>query len=173
MASADGDGQEGCANQLTLADCPNVAASAEDIAMGGVDCLLPNKDQEEAAGSQPEVAFIIGTPNDFHEGKAHKYYKGRIKKQTIYYSDKGSEWSRDVNEVLVLLRENKGWIAYDADVSFNWKKLHCRQPVFRCYMTDITQQGKYMWQTNRNASYYSMGFKQDWQDGPEAETRWP
>ena len=173
MASADGDGQEGCANQLTLADCPNVAASAEDIAMGGVDCLPPNKDQEEAAGSQPEVAFIIGTPNDFREGKAYKYYKGMIKEQTIYYSDKGSEWCRDENEVLVLLRENKVWIAYDADVSFNWERLHCRQPVFRCLMTDITQRGKYMWQTNRNASCDDIGLEQDWHDGPEVETRWP
>ena len=134
---------------------------------------MPNKDQEEAAGSQPEVAFIIGTPNDFHEGKAHKYYKGTINKQTIYYSDKSSEWSRDVNEVLVLLRESWGWIAYDADVSFNWKRLHCRQPVFCCSMTDITQPGKYMWQTNWNANPNDIGLEPDWQDGPEAETRWP
>ena len=65
MASADGDGQEGCANQLTLADCPNVA------------------------------------------------------------------------------------------------------------QTDITQRGKYKWQTNWNADLNDVGLEPDWQDGPEAETRWP
>ena len=167
MASADGDGQEGWANQLTSADGPNVAATAEDIAMGGVDCLLPNKDQEEAAGSKPEVAkaqqlpesFTIGTPNAFQEGNAYKYNKGMINQETIYVCNKGSQWRRNEEEVLVLMCENGDWIAYDADVSYDWKTLQCRQPVFRCLKTDITRPGKYKWQTNWNANPNDVGLE--------------
>ena len=181
MASADGDGQEGCANQLTLADCPNVAASGEDIAQGGVDCLPPNIDQEEAAGSKPEVAdaqelpesFTIGTPKAFRDGNAYKYKKCMINKETIYVCNKGSRWRRNKEENLVLMCEDGDWTAYDTDVSFDWSTLRCRQPVFRCLETDITRPGKYYWETNHKATQQDAGLETNWQGGPLAETEWP
>ena len=83
------------------------------------------------------------------------------------------------NEVLVLrcVTEQDGspgtWTAFDSAVSADGLTLQCRQPVFRCLATDITQPGWHTWQTNYAASRNDAGPSVDWQGALWAETRVP
>ena len=83
------------------------------------------------------------------------------------------------NEVLVLrcvtTAENRPetWTAYDSDVSADGSTLQCRQPVFRCFKTDITVPGWHEWEINYAASPSDAGFSVDWQGTLWAETRVP
>ena len=66
------------------------------------------------------------------------------------------------------------WTAFDSDVSADGFTLQCRQPVFRCLATDITQPGWHTWQTNYAASRNDADlFSVDWQGALWAETRVP
>ena len=117
--------------------------------------------------------LIIGTKNAFEKNYPFEYEKKEIGSETIYVCTKGSEWAR-TNEVLVLRCETGTWTAFDSDVSADGLTLHCRQPVFRCPVTDITQPGWYAWQTNYAASRNDADFfSVDWQGALWAETRVP
>ena len=103
---------------------------------------------------------------------AFPYEKRQIGAETIYVCSKGSEWAR-TNEVLVLRCVTGIWTAFDSDVSADGLTLQCRQAVFRCLATDITQPGWHNWQTNYAASPNNAGLAVDWHGALCAETRVP
>ena len=156
MASADGGQQEPGGSQLAVPDGPQVP--------GG--------------GQQMPERLTIGTRKAFEKNYPFPYEKTQIGSETIYVCTKGSQWAR-TNEVLVLryLTNQDGssgtWTAFDSAVSANGSTLQCRQPVFRCLATDITQPGWHNWQTNDIASPNDAGLAVNWQGVLWAETRVP
>ena len=123
------------------------------------------------AGELPET-LSIGTRTAFARDNAYPYAKEQIGSDIIYICNKGSEWARP-HEVLVLRCENGTWTAYDTDVSPDRTAFKCRQAVFRCQGRDITQWGWHTWQINHNASPDGTGSSVDWQGELDAETRMP
>ena len=117
-------------------------------------------------------SLTIGTKKAFDNDYPFPYEKRQIAGETIYVCNKGSDWSRR-NEVLLLRCEEGTWIAYDGAISADLKKKLCRQPVFRCLATDITQPGWHEWQMNYNAGPDDAGLAADWQGALWAETRVP
>ena len=85
---------------------------------------------------------------------------------------KGSQWAR-TGVKLVLRCVNGTWTAFDSAVSADRSTLQCRQPVFRCHATDITQPGWHEWETNYAASPNDAGLEVDWQGKRCAQTRVP
>ena len=116
--------------------------------------------------------LTIGTTKAFQNKYSFPYEKRQIAGETIYICNKGSDWARS-DEVLVLRCESGIWTAYDSAVNAAELKLYCRQPVFRCLETDITQPGWHKWQTNYAASPDGAGLAIDWQGALWAETRVP
>ena len=116
--------------------------------------------------------LTIGTTNAFKQNYPFLYEKTQIGSETIYVCDKGSEWAR-THEVLVLRCVTGTWTAFDGAVSADGLTLQCRQPVFRCLATDITQPGWHNWQTNHAASPNDAGLAVNWQGALWAETRVP
>ena len=116
--------------------------------------------------------LTIGTTKAFQNNYSFPYEKRQIAGETIYICNKGSDWSRR-NEVLLLRCEEGTWIAYDGAISADLKKNQCRQPVFRCLETDITQPGWHKWQTNYAASPNDARLDVDWKGELWAETRAP
>ena len=116
--------------------------------------------------------LTIGTKKAFEKNYPFPYEKKQIGSETIYVCTKGSEWAR-TNEVLVLRFVAGSWTAFDSAVSADGLTLQCRQPVFRCLETDITQPGWHTWQTNYAASSNDAGLAVDWQGALSAETRVP
>ena len=125
----DGDQQERGGSQLTVFDAPQVP--------GG--------------GQQMPEPLTMATKKAFEKNYPFPYEKKQIGSETIYVCTKGSEWARR-NEVLVLRCERGTWTAFDSAVSADGLTLQCRQPVFRCLATDITQPGWHDWQTNHVAA---------------------
>ena len=124
------------------------------------------------AGELPDT-LSIGTRKAFARDNAYPYAKEQIGSEIIYICNKGSEWARP-HEVLVLRHENGAWTAYDTYISSDKKKeLNCRQAVFRCQSSDITQRGWHSWQINYNANPDGTGSPVDWQGELLAETRVP
>ena len=122
--------------------------------------------------------FSIGTKRAFENNYAYKYEKKIIDGETLFVCEKGSEWARP-NEVLVLrhLEEDDGtyaWTACDSDIIGGGTTLNCPQPVFRCFEKekDVTQPGWYKWQTNHAASAHDTALEANWQGTLSAETRW-
>ena len=156
MASADGGQQEPGGSQLAVPDGPQVP--------GG--------------GQQMPERLTIGTKKAFEKNYAFQYEKIKIGAETVYVCMKGSNWAR-AGEVLVLRRETKEdgspgpWTAFDSAVGANGSTLYCRQPVFRCLATDITQPGVHSWETNHAANSTDASFEVDWQGTLGAETRVP
>ena len=154
MATADGGHQEPGGSQLAVPDGPQV----------------PGKSQQ-----MPEH-LTIGTQKAFENNYAFPYQKTQIGSETIYVCNKGSEWAR-TSEVLVLrcvtTQDNSPgtWTAFDSAVSANGSTLQCRQPVFRCLATDITQPGWHEWEINYAANPNDAGLSVDWQGALWAETR--
>ena len=116
--------------------------------------------------------LTIGTKKAFKNGYAFPYEKKKIGSETVYVCNKGSEWARS-DEVLVLRCEGGTWTAYDSAVSADGSTLQCRQPIIRCLATDITQPGMHKWQGNVAADYNEAGRSVDWQGTLWAETRVP
>ena len=116
--------------------------------------------------------LIIGTQEAFERDDAFPYEKKQIGSETIYVCNKGSDWARS-NEVLVLRCENGTWTAFDGCLSADGSTLLCLQPVFRCLATDITQPGWHEWHINYAASPNDAGLAVDWQGALSAETRVP
>ena len=129
-------------------------------------------EQVPGGGQQMPERLTIGTKKAFEKNYAFPYEKKQIGSETIYVCNKGSDWARS-NEVLVLRCENGTWTAFDGGVSADGLTLQCRQPVFRCLATDITQPGWYNWQTNYAASPNDASLAADWQGALWAETRVP
>ena len=156
MANAEGGHQEPIGSQLTVPDGPEV----------------PGKFQQ-----MPEH-LTIGTKKAFEKNYAFPYEKTQIGSETIYVCTKGSQWAR-TSEVLVLRcvttqDDSPGtWTAFDSAVSANGSTLQCRQPVFRCLATDITQPGWHEWEINYAANPNDAGLSVDWQGALWAETRVP
>ena len=128
-------------------------------------------DGGQLAVQMPE-RLTIGTKKAFDQNYPFPYQRRLIDSETIYVCSKGSQWARG-NEVLVLRCERGIWIAYDSAVSADGSTLQCRQPVFRCLATDITQPGWHNWQTNYAADPNDAGLAVDWQGALWAETRVP
>ena len=122
--------------------------------------------------------FAIGTKKAFENNYAFPYEKTQIGLETIYVCTKGSQWAR-TSEVLVLRCETnqdgspRTWTAFDSAVSADGSTLQCRQPVFRCVATDITQPGWHKWETNYAANANDAGFRVEWRGELWAETRVP
>ena len=116
--------------------------------------------------------LTIRFTKEFEENYALTYEKGQIASEIIYVCNKGSAWARD-DQLLVLRRQHNTWTAYDNAVSANGSTLQCRQPVFRCLATDITQPGWHKWETNYAANPNDAGLSVDWQGALWAETRVP
>ena len=156
MASADGGQQEPGGSQLAVPDGPQVP--------GG--------------GQQMPEHLTIGTKKAFQNNYPFPYEKTQIGSETVYVATKGSPWARP-SEFLVLrcVMEQDGssgtWTAWDSAVLVNGSTLQCREPVFRCLATDITQPGWHPWQINDDASPSGAGFSVDWQGELWAETRVP
>ena len=156
MASADGGQQEPGGSQLAVPDGPQVP--------GG--------------GQQMPERLTIGTKKAFEKNYPFAYEKKEIGSETIYVCTKGSEKARR-GEVLVLRCVTKQdgspgtWTAFDSAVSADGSTLQCRQPVFRCLATDITQPGWHKWETNYVANPNGAGLSVDWQGALWAETRVP
>ena len=157
------------------ADGGSEMAVRDDPQVRGGGPAMPERDggQQEQGGSpaMPE-RLTIGTKKAFQKNYAFPYEKKQIGSETIYVCTKGSEWAR-TNEVLVLRCEGGTWTAFDSAVSADGLTLQCRQPVFRCLATDITQPGWHNWQTNYAADPNNAGLAVDWQGALWAETRVP
>ena len=92
--------------------------------------------------------FTIGTKNAFQKGDAYEYEESKEEKE-VYICKKGTE-SCGANQVLVLRRENKWWIAWAADAT-DQKKIIYGTPVFRTEAQEITTNNcAHMWQWNLN-----------------------
>ena len=114
--------------------------------------------------------LTIGTQKALEQNYAFPYQKTQIGSETIYVCTKGSEWAR-TNEVLVLRCVTGTWTAFDSAVSADGSTLQCRQPVFHCLATDITQRGWHKWEINDLASPTDDGLEADWQGELWAGTR--
>ena len=125
----------------------------------------------EGGKDMPEH-LTIGTEKEFEENYALTYKKKLIASEIVYVCSKCSAWARH-DEVLVLRREQNIWTAYDSAVNVLGSTLQCRQPVFRCLDTDITQAGLHEWQTNHAADANDDGLAPNWQGALQAETRVP
>ena len=116
---------------------------------------------EDESGSMPDQLFI-GTQKDIHTSNAYVYTKQVIGSDTIYLCDKGSQYSRP-GEILLLRKEDDGsWVAWDSDLTANKKTILCRQAVFRCWAPNVTKPGGYTWETNAAASNTNFGYICDW-----------
>ena len=159
MASADGGAHEPGGSQLAVPDGPQVPGGGQQMPQdafhtfphdggqeepGGTQLVVPEGPQVASGGQQMPERLTIGTTKAFDRNYAFPYSKTQIGSETIYVCTKGSQWAR-TSEVLVLrcLTEQDGspgiWTAFDSAVSANGTTLQCRQPVFRCLATDITQ----------------------------------
>ena len=126
----------------------------------------------EGGMDRPDHLTIRFT-KEFEENYALTYKKKLIVSEIVYVCSEGSAWARD-DEVLVLRCEQNIWTAYDSAVNVLGSTLQCRQPVFRCLDTDITQAGWHKWQTNHAANAHDVaGLEVDWQGALLAETRLP
>ena len=127
---------------------------------------------EEASEVRMPEHLTIGTEKAFKNGYAFPYEKTQIGSETVYVCNKGSEWARS-DEVLVLRCEGGTWTAYDGAVSADGSTLQCRQAVFRCLATDITLPKWHKWQINVAADAIESGHSVNWQGALWAETRVP
>ena len=131
-----------------------------------------HKEQWAELATQLPQHLTIGTRKAFENNYPFAYEKRQIGSERIYVCTKGSEWAR-TDEVLVLRCETGIWTAFDSAVSADGTTLQCRQPIFRCSATDVTQAGWHQWQTNYAASSDNAGLAVDWQGALWAETRVP
>ena len=123
-------------------------------------------------GEQMPERLTIGTKEAFEKNYTFPYEKKQIGLETIYVCNKGSEWARS-NEVLVLRCEMGIWTAFDSAISADGSSLLCRQPVFRCLGTNITEPGWHKWQTNVVAGPHDPCLSANWRGNLWAETRVP
>ena len=154
------DQQEPCESALAVPDGQQMSQDGQLAVLDG-----------QLALQMPEH-LTVGTKKAFQKNYAFPYQKKQIGSETIYVCTKGSEWARR-DEVLVLRCDRGTWTAFDSAVSADGSTLQCRQPVFRCLATDITQPGWHTWQTNYAASPNDAGLGVDWQGALWAKSRVP
>ena len=120
-------------------------------------------DQEPEDESEPmPYQLLIGTQNDLQNNNAYRYTKQVIGSVTIYLCNKGSQYSRP-GEKLLLRKESDGsWIAWDSILSATRTTLQCHQPVFPCWAPNVTKPGGYTWETNVAASNTNDGYFCEW-----------
>ena len=94
----------------------------------------------QAAVDQP-AHIRIGTCRAFETGMQYDYALHEV---GVYVCNKGSEKARQ-GEVLVLMRSNDLWVAFDAAIVDT--TLHVRQPVFRSE-SNVLEPGWHVWQIN-------------------------
>ena len=121
--------QEPGAGGLAEPDGQQVQGGGEPIPQEGQVAVLAS----QVAIPMPQH-ITIGTAKAFENNRPFNYTKRQVRDETIdetiYVCDKGSEWSR-AHEYLVLRREAGIWTAYDSAVSPDGGYLHCRHAVFR------------------------------------------
>ena len=161
----DGGQQEPGGSPLAVPDGLQVPGGGQQMSQDG-QLAVPDG---QLAVQMPE-RLTIGTKKAFEKNDPFPYEKKQIGSETIYVCTKGGEWTR-TNEVLVLRCLTGTWTAFDSAVSADGLTLQCRQPVFRCLATDITQPGWHKWETNYNANPNGAGLAVDWQGTLCAETR--
>ena len=170
MATADGGAQQ-------------AGVSSQGVPYDPQGALVPfphDGSPQETGGSQlalpirPELpeCLTIGTQKAFDNNYAFSYKKTQVGSETIYVCNKGSDYCR-VGEILILRCVDGIWTASDSALTADRSLLQCRQPVFRCLATDITQPGWHSWQTNHAAGPDEHGLAVDWQGALWAETRVP
>ena len=196
MASADGGEQTPGGGELVVPDGAQVPGGGQQMPHDGnqqeqqepgAGGLAEPDGQQVQGGGEPipqesqvavlasQVAILmpphitIGTAKAYEKNRPYNYTKRQVRGETIYVCDKGSEWSRP-HEYLVLRREQGIWIAYDGAVSPDGGYLICRHAVWKCD-TDITQAGWHDWQTNWAATRSDPGFDEQWYGTLQAETR--
>ena len=187
MATPDGTQQEPGGYQLAVSYGPQVLGEGQQMLQEAFESIPHNGGPHEPGASQlavydgPQVPgggqqmpqhLTIGTKTAFKNDYAYAYEKRQIDSETVYVCTKGSEWAR-TNEVLVLRYVTGIWIAYDSSVSPDGLPHQCRQAVFRCLATDITQPGRHKWQTNYAASRTNAGSAENWHGELWCETRVP
>ena len=106
--------------------------------------------------------LTIGTVKAFNRNDPFPYEKRQIGSETIYVCAKSSQWGRP-DEAWVLRCMTGTWTAFDSAVSADGSTLQCRQPVFRCLASDITQSGWHTWEVNALASRRSADHDLYWQ----------
>ena len=118
------------------------------------------------AADQP-AHISIGTRKAFERGYQYEY--SRQKPLGVYVCNKGSEWARE-GEMLVLRHANDEWTAWDTAVVED--AFDCRQPVFKS-TDNILEPGWHEWQIKYNANISNeKGAAVDWQDNNwQVETR--
>ena len=157
--------------QLAVLDGPEVPGGDQHEPKGR-QLAIPDGGEVPGGGEQMPEHLIIGTKQAFDKGYAFSYRKKQIGPETVYVCCKGSEWAR-VGEVLVLQYVHGCWTASDSCVSVDGSILHCRQNVFRCSQTNITQPGLHCWETNGAVSMNNTGFTENWHGELWVETRVP
>ena len=187
MAGADGGQEERGGSQLAAPDGPQVPGGGQHMPQDAFDPFPHDGGQQERGGSQlaipdgPQVpggcqqmleCLTIGTTKALEKNYPFPYERKHICSETTYVCTKGSDWAR-TSEVWVLRCVTGTWTAFDSAVSADGSTLQCRQPVFRCLATDITQPGWHKWETNYAANPNEAGLAVDWQGGIWAITRVP
>ena len=147
-------------------------------AMASADGVLQVADGVFSMVEHMPEHLTIGTTKAFEKNYPFPYKKKHLGSETIYVCTKGSQWAR-TSEVLVLRCGTRpdgspgAWTAFDSAVSADGSTLQCRQPVFLCHATDITQPGWHTWGNNYKAKPNGAGLAFDWQGTFWAETRVP
>ena len=178
MATADGGQQQAGGSHQAVPYDPQIGSGAQQVPQGALVPFPHDGGQQAPAGSQlalpigPQMPerLTIGTAKAFKNNYAFPYKKIQVEAEIIYVCNKGSEWAR-ANEMLVLRCVDDIWTASDSALTADRSALHCRQPVFRCLATDITQPGWHSWQTNHAAGPDEDGLAVDWRGALWAETR--
>ena len=174
MASAEGVQEEPDTSQLAELDKAHVPGRDQEMPQHAFEGVQ----EEPGEGQQMPKHLTIGTRKAFENNNAYLYELTEIDSEPIYVCTKGSQWAR-AGEFLVLrcVAKEDGspgtWTAFDSAISADGSTLQCRQPVFRCLATDITQPGWHEWEINYAASPSDAGFSVDWQGDLLAETRMP
>ena len=152
MASADEGQQEPADGGQQEPVNKRARGGGQEIPQEASDFFPDDGDQQQRGGSivaVPDCPQVLG-------GGQQMLARFTIGTKTIYVCTKGSGRAR-TNEVLVLRCMTGTWTAFDSTVSVDGLTLPCRQPVFRCPETDITQPGWHTWQTNYAASRNDAG----------------
>ena len=95
----------------------------------------------QAAVDQP-ARISIGTRKAFQRG--YQYHYALHEALGVYVCNQESQHARE-DEVLVLMRSNDLWVAFD--VAIVDSTLHVRQPVFRS-KSNVLEPGWHVWQIN-------------------------
>ena len=172
LATPDGAQEEPGEDEQILEEASAVAVYDASQVPRASELAVYNGQEVPGGGQQMPQQLTIGTQKAFKNKYAYAYEKRQMESETVYVCNKGSEWACP-NEVLVLRYVGGIWIAYDSSLSPDGLPRQYRQPVFRCFATDITQPGPYKWEINHAASLTNVSSAENWHGDLWAETRVP